>query len=67
MAVHYFIDSHYKLKKFAIISIITLTIIGFDLFLQSITSYNLLGFRIQRLSPLNENIYLRPSGFSGKS
>ena len=32
MAVHYFIDSHYKLKKFAIISIITLTIIGFDLF-----------------------------------
>ena len=63
MAVHYFIDSHYKLKKFAIISIITLTIIGFDLFLQSITSYNLLGFRIQRLSPLNENIYLRPSGF----
>lgn len=63
MAIQFFIDSESKIKKFTIISIITLSIVGLDLFIQSITSYNLLGFRIQRLNTLNENIYLRPSGF----
>lgn len=63
MAIQFFIDSDSKIKKFTIISIITLSIVGVDLFIQSITSYNLLGFRLQQLNPLNENIYLRPSGF----
>lgn len=63
IAIQYFIDSEEKLKTYVLIGLLTMTITGIDLLIQSISTYNIIGLRLQHLNPLNENIYLRPSGF----